>query len=54
MSGIYKLVVEYGACMNRCGTLARCVDRNLFVVSALVSLGADRAMLCWYGPGREG
>lgn len=47
MSGMYKLLVEYGACMNRCGTLAMCVDRNQFVVSALVSLGADRAMLVW-------
>lgn len=47
MSGIYKLACDYGAGVNRCGTLARCVDRNPFVISALVSLGADRSMLVW-------
>lgn len=47
MSGIHILVVEHGACVNRWGTLARCADRNPFVVSALISLGADRTMLVW-------
>lgn len=31
MSGIYRLVVEYGASVNRLGPLARCVDRSPFV-----------------------
>jgi hypothetical protein len=46
MSGIQKLV-ELDACVNRCGTLARCVDRNPFLVSALITLGASRTMLVW-------
>ncbi|CAM9639053.1 unnamed protein product [Ectocarpus sp. 8 AP-2014] len=40
MSGIRILVDVYGASVNRCGTLANCVHRNPFVVSALISLGA--------------
>lgn len=51
MSGLFKLVNEYGANVDRSGALARCVDRNAFVVSALVQLGADRAMLSWAGGG---
>lgn len=47
MSCLLKLVDEYGANVDRCGTLARCVDRNAFVVSTLVQLGADRAARSW-------
>ncbi|CBN80316.1 hypothetical protein Esi_0052_0068 [Ectocarpus siliculosus] len=47
MSGIRILVDVYGASVNRCGTLANCVHRNPFVVSALISLGADRTRFVW-------
>jgi len=47
MSGIHALVDVYGASVNRCGTLANCVNRNPFVVSALISLGADRTRFVW-------
>lgn len=47
MSGLLKLVDDNGANVNRCGTLARCVDRNAFVVSTLVQLGANRAARSW-------
>lgn len=39
--------LEHGADASLCTTLAGCVDRNSFVVSALSSLGADRSMLGW-------
>lgn len=47
MLGLYKLVDENGASVNRCGTLARCVDRSPYVVSALIHLGADRTKFTW-------
>lgn len=47
MSGIQRLVDVYGANVNRCGTLANCVHRNPLVVSALISLGADRTRFVW-------
>lgn len=50
VSGIQRLVHAYGADVNRSGTLANCVDRNPFVVSALISLGANRTMLVWDWP----
>lgn len=47
MCGLFKLVNEYGANVDRSDTLARCVDRHAFVASALVEHDADRAMLSW-------
>ncbi|CAN0413282.1 unnamed protein product [Ectocarpus sp. 8 AP-2014] len=47
MSGMQALVDVYGANVNRCGTLANCVNRNPLVVSALISLGADRTRFVW-------
>ena len=47
MTGIFRLVSVYGACVNRCGTLSRCVDRNPYVLSELIRHGADRCMMTW-------
>lgn len=47
MSGLSKLVNDFGANVNRSDTLSRCVDRNAFVVSVLVQFGSDRAMRSW-------
>lgn len=47
MRGLYMLVNEYGATVDRSGTLARCVDRNPILISTLIGLGADRAMPTW-------
>lgn len=46
MSGIYQLVVEYDADVNRAAR-NDCVDRNPFVVDVLVDLGADRTTRSW-------
>ncbi|CAM9100551.1 unnamed protein product [Sphacelaria rigidula] len=47
MSGIVKLVVDYGANPNKWSTLHNCVRSNDVLVSTLVSLGANADTLEW-------
>lgn len=47
MSGVHELVAEYGACVNRCDTVARCANLDPSLISYLMSVGADRKMIVW-------
>ena len=47
MSGIVKLIVDYGADPNKWRTLHECVRSNHVLVSTLVSLGARPDVLAW-------
>lgn len=47
MTGIVKLVVDYGANVNTWNTLHYCARSNDVLVSTLISLGANTKTLAW-------